>query len=64
MLIIFLQFLTNQSTNLRFTWEKATGTFYVAVIIQGEEFDVRVCRVPYFTGVLLHFDSVARLFWK
>ena len=65
---IGLKLLNSQHPNLRFTCEKASGTsspfFDVELMICDGEFNISVYRKPTFTGVLLHFNSIAPLSWK
>ena len=65
---LFLNVLDNQHLNLCFTCEKASSSslpfFDVELTICNREFNVSVYRKPAFTGVLLHFNSIAPLSWK
>ena len=65
---LFLDVLNNQHPNLRFTSEEASGPSLpfldVELTICDGEFNICVYRKPTFTGVFLHFNSIAPLSWK
>ena len=65
---MFLEVLNNQHPNLRFTCEQASRPSLpfldVQLTIWDREFNICVYRKPTFTGVLLHFNSIAPLSWK
>ena len=65
---MFLEVLNNQHPNLRFTCEEASGPSLpfldVQLTICDGEFNICVYRNPTFTGVLLHFNSIAPLSWQ
>ena len=65
---LFLNVLNKQHPNLRFTCEEASGPSLpfldVEQTICNREFNICVYHKPTFTGVLLHFDSIAPLSLK
>ena len=65
---LFLDVLNNQHPNLRFACEEASNPsppfLDVELAICDGEFNICVYRKPTFTGVLLHFNSMASLSWK